>query len=61
MEIHSTAMYRTHLPPINVHRSGTRREAAHQPEILQKSGAAQHLYPWTTEATEFLLDKIRAR
>jgi len=65
MEIHlDRRMYEKRIfPAINVNRSGTRREELLiKPEILQKIWVLRKLlYPMDElEATEFLLDKIRA-
>jgi transcription termination factor Rho len=65
MEIHlDRRMYEKRIfPAINVNRSGTRREELlTKPEILQKIWVLRKLlYPMDElEATEFLLDKIRA-
>ncbi|MGZ8156551.1 MAG: transcription termination factor Rho [Burkholderiales bacterium] len=65
MEIHlDRRMYEKRIfPAINVNRSGTRREELLiKPDILQKIWVLRKLlYPMDElEATEFLLDKIRA-
>ncbi|MBI3937067.1 MAG: transcription termination factor Rho [Betaproteobacteria bacterium] len=65
MEIHlDRRMYEKRIfPAINVNRSGTRREELLlKPDILQKLWVLRKLlYPMDElEATEFLLDKIRA-
>jgi transcription termination factor Rho len=65
MEVHlDRRMYEKRIfPALNVNRSGTRREELLiKPEILQKIWVLRKLlYPMDElEATEFLLDKIRA-